>query len=197
MLRYARTDQPWYLEGRTPEGRRWTVPIAKNPFVIGRSDACDLMLLDPAVSRAHAEIAYSGDAVTIRDLRSTNGTFVNQGRVKGPARLCSGDGVTFGRLSFRVVCAGDRGREGVASTAFESAPPRKEGFSDFYGLSRREGEVLGLLLQGKSSKAIAQALCVAFGTAKNHTSNILGKCGAHSRYELIALYNNFATHKGE
>ncbi len=197
MLRYSRPEQPWYLEGRTPEGRCWTVPISKNPFVIGRRDDCDLLLLDPAVSRAHAEITYSGDAVTIRDLRSTNGTFLNQGRVKGSARVCSGDSVTFGRLSFRVVCAEDQGRDAHASTAFESTPPRKEGFADFYGLSRREEEVLGLLLQGKSSKAIAQALCVAFGTAKNHTFNIFRKCGAHSRYELIALYNNFALRKGE
>ena len=197
MLRYTRPEQPWYLEGRTAEGRRWTVPISKNPFVIGRSDHCDLVLLDPAVSRAHAEISYSGDAVTIRDLRSTNGTFLNQGRVKGAARLCSGDSVTFGRLSFRVLCPEDHGREARQSTAFESAPPQKEGFADYYELSRREGEVLGFLLQGKSSKAIAEALCIAFGTAKNHTSNIFGKCGAHSRYELIALYNNFVMNKGE
>jgi DNA-binding CsgD family transcriptional regulator len=197
MLRYVRPEQPWYLEGRTAEGRRWTVPISKNPFVIGRSAHCDLELLDPAVSRVHAEISYSDGAVTLRDLKSTNGTFLNQGRVKGPARLASGDSVTFGRLSFRVVCGEDHCRDALRSTAFESAPPRREGFADFYGLSRREEEVLGLLLQGKSSKAIADALCISFGTAKNHTSHIFGKCGAHSRYELIALYNNFVLHKVE
>jgi DNA-binding CsgD family transcriptional regulator len=195
MLRYVRPGQPWYLEGKTAEGRSWTVPISKNPFVIGRSDTCDLVLLDPAVSRAHAEISCSGDAVTLRDLKSTNGTFVNRGRVKEPARLSSGDSVTFARLSFRVVCGEDHTREALSGTELESAPPRKEGFADFYGLSRREQEVLALLVQGRSSKAIAEALCISFGTAKNHTSNIFGKCGAHSRYELIALYNNFVAQK--
>jgi predicted Zn finger-like uncharacterized protein len=50
--------------------------IEKPRVVIGRSDA-DINVDDPEVSRQHAAIEISGDKVTLVDLGSTNGTFVN------------------------------------------------------------------------------------------------------------------------
>jgi DNA-binding CsgD family transcriptional regulator len=197
MLRCARPAKPWYLEGRTADGRRWTIPLSKNPFLIGRSEDCDLSLLDCAVSRRHAEVSYSDRGVSVRDLSSTNGTFVNKLRVKGSTVLRGGDCITFGRLSFLIVSTEEHAREAARCTVFASAASRRQGFAEFYGLSRREEQTLSLLLQGRSTRAIAQELCVSFGTAKNHTFHVFGKCGVHSRYELIALYSNFALRNGD
>ncbi len=52
-----------------------------NRTLIGRSPECDVFLDDVTVSRRHAEIVVDGDTVSIRDLGSLNGTFVNRRRI--------------------------------------------------------------------------------------------------------------------
>jgi pSer/pThr/pTyr-binding forkhead associated (FHA) protein len=56
------------------------VKLRKEKTVIGREKA-DIILKDPAISRSHAEIVKQGGEHMIRDLKSTNGTFVNGKRV--------------------------------------------------------------------------------------------------------------------
>ncbi len=69
--------------------------------VIGRSPECDIFLDDVTVSRRHAELSRSGDAFTIRDLGSLNGTFVNKRRIES-VTLEDDDEVQIGkyRLTF-------------------------------------------------------------------------------------------------
>ncbi|MDE2481083.1 MAG: FHA domain-containing protein [bacterium] len=68
---------------------------------IGRSEECDIFLVDPSVSRTHAEIRIERDAVLLDDLGSTNGTFVNGERVT-TRRMSSGDEITFGNTQMRL-----------------------------------------------------------------------------------------------
>ena len=63
---------------------------------IGRDPAVALMLDDDEVSRRHAEIEPRDDGATIRDLGSTNGTYVNDQPIGGPRRLHPGDRVRLG-----------------------------------------------------------------------------------------------------
>jgi len=68
---------------------RFTIPSI---IVIGRSDACDLRPTSLRVSRSHAVIALSsGGEVSLRDLDSVNGTWVNGERIEkvtlGPVEL--------------------------------------------------------------------------------------------------------------
>ena len=49
--------------------------------LIGRSPECDIFLDDVTVSRRHAEIVVLEDGITVRDLGSLNGTFVNRRRI--------------------------------------------------------------------------------------------------------------------
>lgn len=69
--------------------------------LIGRSPECDVFLDDVTVSRRHAEILVTEDGVTIRDLGSLNGTFVNRHRID-EAPLEDDDEVQVGkyRLTF-------------------------------------------------------------------------------------------------
>lgn len=53
-------------------------------------------------------------------------------------------------------------------------------------LTRRELEVLRLVAQGASNRAIAESLVVTTGTIKTHVSRIMGKLGARNRTEAVA-----------
>ena len=55
-----------------------------------------------AISRQHAEVERVGDALVLRDLGSTNGTFLNGVKVAGDVNLKTGDLVQFGDVAFRV-----------------------------------------------------------------------------------------------
>jgi hypothetical protein len=69
--------------------------IDKQRFVLGRSKDCDIQLVDPNVSRRHAELRQEGSAYWLIDLDSTNGSKVN-GRHTARAKLESGDTITIG-----------------------------------------------------------------------------------------------------
>src|SRR3954454_21533279 len=64
-------------------------------WLVGRSRRCDVMLLDPAVSRRHAFVSLRGGQCTVRDLGSTNGVHVN-GELTETAILRPGDVLTIG-----------------------------------------------------------------------------------------------------
>jgi adenylate cyclase len=72
------------------------------PLLVGRAMACDLAVSDPTVSRRHAELELFEGAVLIRDLDSTNGTFVNGERVR-EALAPPGARVAFGKVDFEVM----------------------------------------------------------------------------------------------
>jgi uncharacterized RDD family membrane protein YckC len=86
-------DSRWYLE---VAGRR--VALAGGDFVIGRERDCDLPLGDGTVSRHHAAVGVEGGRVTVRDLGSSNGTFVNGRRLRAEAELAAGDRLRLGRV---------------------------------------------------------------------------------------------------
>ncbi|MEA2450404.1 MAG: hypothetical protein QOG63_2336 [Thermoleophilaceae bacterium] len=69
--------------------------------VIGR-EGVEIVLADPEVSRRHAAIRVQGDSVSIEDLGSTNGTFVNDRRIQGTVALNDGDTVRFGNTVWRL-----------------------------------------------------------------------------------------------
>jgi pSer/pThr/pTyr-binding forkhead associated (FHA) protein len=70
------------------------VGVNSERLLIGRAEGCDLQLHNGMVSRRHAEVIVSDDVV-IRDLESSNGTFVNGDPVAVLRRLRDGDVVSF------------------------------------------------------------------------------------------------------
>jgi EAL domain-containing protein (putative c-di-GMP-specific phosphodiesterase class I) len=82
VLQQLPVSNPW-LE-RYPEqgGPVERVPLSKLPFTIGRSPTADHTVYANPVSKAHAAIVRIGDRYAVRDLHSTNGTFVNGRRIE-------------------------------------------------------------------------------------------------------------------
>ena len=72
-------------------------------IVIGRSADCDVRLDDTFLSSRHARVANDGGDLSIEDLGSTNGTYVNQELVKGRVHLERGDIVQVGGVLLEVV----------------------------------------------------------------------------------------------
>ena len=81
-------------------------PLKPNKqVIIGRSSELDMVLVEDMVSRKHAKIAVQGAKITIEDLGSTNGTFVNGEKVR-TARLKEGDRILIGTSILKLVLAG-------------------------------------------------------------------------------------------
>ncbi len=76
------------------------LPVPDGALRIGRKPANDLVLADEKTSGVHAEIVMEGDRHVLRDLGSTNGTFLDGKRVTEIV-LSVGDVVTIGRLRVR------------------------------------------------------------------------------------------------
>jgi pSer/pThr/pTyr-binding forkhead associated (FHA) protein len=71
--------------------------VVDRAIVIGRAPESDLVLEDGEVSGQHVRVTPAPDgSATVEDLESTNGTFVNQNELEGPARLDPGDQLLVG-----------------------------------------------------------------------------------------------------
>lgn len=71
--------------------------LAESPVSIGRADGNTLCIVDGSVSRFHCEIRPSDEVWLIRDLGSTNGTYVNDRQVTGEILLRPNDCITVGK----------------------------------------------------------------------------------------------------
>jgi two-component system cell cycle response regulator len=108
-------------------------------LTIGRSDRADLSF--PGVdtlSRVHARLTHAGPMVTLEDLGSTNGTYLNDVLVTGAARLASGDRFQAGGVHFKFL------HEQDVEHAYHLAIydlGMKDGLTDIYNRRKYEEEV--------------------------------------------------------
>lgn len=83
-------------------GRR--VSLEVGAFTVGRDDACTLRIPSMQVSRLHARLNVESDWITLEDMGSTNGTFVNGTPVLGSVRLKNDSRLRFGDQDFTLSC---------------------------------------------------------------------------------------------
>ncbi len=90
------------LIGETNLTEQYSLPDGK--ITLGRAPENTIVLDDPAVSRHHAQLIVSNvhGEVTVRDLNSRQGTYVNRRRLGGPAPLRPGDVLQVGERRFRL-----------------------------------------------------------------------------------------------
>ena len=131
----AKEAEGWYLETKNADARGVSrITIARLPFRIGRGRSLDLTLSSRAVSSEHAEIYLAEVAreLRVRDLGSTNGTFVNDQRIEDAA-LTEGDILHVADAEFRVkrersLLGSLRAGEGDDTMPFESGDELPHGF---------------------------------------------------------------------
>jgi hypothetical protein len=107
-------NAPLLSTGNVGENVAWLVPLegpqigelfqvnaSKGVATIGSGGTCDFKILDAAISGMHAEIRIDGqNRFRIRDLGSTNGTYVNDKKIES-IDLVDGDNIRLGRTTFR------------------------------------------------------------------------------------------------
>jgi pSer/pThr/pTyr-binding forkhead associated (FHA) protein len=94
-----------------------TVSVCHSPFVIGRHPECHLRPNDRKVSARHCALLLDGDRVLVRDLGSTNGTYVNGKASLEERELTHGDILRVGPVHFQF-----RHTAGGARPSLEAVP---------------------------------------------------------------------------
>ena len=81
------------------------IPISGDKFLIGRSESCQLRPKSDSISRKHCILVIRDGRVLIQDLKSRNGTYVNEKRLPSDRAkiLAAGDSLKIGKLLFEVV----------------------------------------------------------------------------------------------
>jgi predicted component of type VI protein secretion system len=83
------------------DGKQREIPLKKAVQVIGRQTDCALRIPSANVSRHHCEVAVTDQGISVRDLGSSNGTYVNKERVQ-QAAVAAGDLLSIGGLVFAL-----------------------------------------------------------------------------------------------
>jgi pSer/pThr/pTyr-binding forkhead associated (FHA) protein len=113
-------------------------PLPSTVTLIGRRQECDLCIPLSVVSRKHCEICVEQNKLTIRDLHSKNGTFVNDQQVED-AHLNPGDRISFGPVMFVVQIDGVPARDAIiplvpaqsTPASPENQPEQEDHFDEF------------------------------------------------------------------
>lgn len=101
----SQASTTWSLLGVCAEGEPCRkVSITGQNVVVGRWEDVDLRLAFRGVSKRHAALRIVDGHLTVQDLFSTNGTFVNGHRISVETALQVGDVVQFGNAAFQVTC---------------------------------------------------------------------------------------------
>lgn len=91
----------WSLVADSGPEKGQVIPI-KERLEIGRALDCDISILEPSLSRKHAELHLVGDDLVVRDLGSVNGTWVNAEKIDAEVKLKDSDVLQFDRIKFIV-----------------------------------------------------------------------------------------------
>jgi DNA-binding NtrC family response regulator len=147
------------------------VDVDHMPFTVGKGEECDLVLTEPTVSRTHFSIESEQGAFVIRDLSSTNGTWIDQFRIK-EAWLRPGTVLRAGSAQLRFE---------PVFKPMEIAPASVDRFGSLLGRSVRMRQIFTLL------ERIAQT---------EATVVIFGETGTGKSAVAQAIHNNSARKDG-
>lgn len=94
----------WILEGYFGAGDSLkSLPLTSLPMIVGREPSAPIPIIRSEMSRNHAEFYQNHDQLMLRDLNSTNGTFINHTKLTGETALHHGDVIHFSSYEVRVL----------------------------------------------------------------------------------------------
>jgi len=152
----------WFLCGRLrDDDRTQQFCIDSSPFEVGRKRGLPLCLPCPTVSSLHAALVLEDARLFVRDLGSTNGTFVNGIRVQGDCEVDDGDLIQFAEAVFRVcrqasvtesrTLQGDAGDRALALIQFDRLIEQRDVIPFFQPIvSLAENEPMGFEILARS-----------------------------------------------
>lgn len=150
--------------------------IDKGLLRIGSKKENDVVIADDTVSRHHAVIEEKKGQYIIRDLESTNGTFVNGLRVS-EAFLNEGSIIKLGNTELRFIPVEEK---------IELLPSKKDRFGDIVGKSKEMKEIFGIL--EKISKTDATVLITGeTGTGKELVAKAIHENSNRSKKPFVVI----------
>jgi adenylate cyclase len=114
----------WILTIRSALDEPYEHILNPGRTTVGRNASNDVTIPEESASRRHAELILNadGNTLTVRDLGSTNGTFVNRERLTQPRRLVSGDEIRIGQHVISVDQRETRPKPGGAGSVPGTSP---------------------------------------------------------------------------
>jgi DNA-binding NtrC family response regulator len=178
--------------------RRVTVRVVSGPaagasavldggtLVLGASREADLRVADPAVSRFHVELQLLGEGVRVRDLGSTNGTYVGTARIEAMVLVPPAE-IRVGKARVELL---------PADLPAPEAPADVEGFGPLVGQSPGMRRAFAVLARVAATD-VAVALEGEPGTGKTAAAHALHAHSARSARPLVPLDLATATSAAE
>jgi DNA-binding CsgD family transcriptional regulator len=163
-----------------------SLPFRLKPgdYIVGRTKTADVIVKDSTLSRRHALLSLEGECVTIKDLKSLNGTFINEHQVdEAQARL--GDRIRFGSVTCMLCSAAIIAGTSVDSESTFAAAAPSGPLPSSEGLTLTQCEVLQYVLKGYDESQIAEKMGRSWHTIHTHLKAIYKHYGVHSRVELL------------
>ena len=114
---------------------QWEIALKPGANTLGRSSGCDGQVDHESVSGTHCQVMVNGDSVLVKDLGSTNGTFLNRAPIQ-EAKLTAGQRLQLGGVEMEFIADPPRTAASpvavriarpVATSATASAPPAASG----------------------------------------------------------------------
>jgi pSer/pThr/pTyr-binding forkhead associated (FHA) protein len=166
------------------------VKLHQGVNLVGRDSICNVILFDSSVSRFHAEILVREATISVRDLDSRNGTYVEGKRIQS-ANVQAGQQLQFGCVQLQVAKSGANDLELGSEPETQSVSDVFEWLSTDSGkvlLTTAERRVFDLILSGLAEKEVAHRLEISANTVHCHVRKIYDAFGVSSRAELMARF---------
>jgi pSer/pThr/pTyr-binding forkhead associated (FHA) protein len=88
------------------DGNKQVFPVRNRATILGRRPDCELYIPLQVVSRRHCQLSQEEKSLKVRDLRSSNGTFLNGQRILDETEAKPGDRLQIGPLTFAIQIDG-------------------------------------------------------------------------------------------
>lgn len=165
-------------------GQQLAVDLRDGTYTIGRDDRAEVVVPNTTVSGRHAELRVTGTGAMIRDLGSSNGTFVNGTRLGGAATALSpGDDLILGSARITVTSPGASAPAVIDTTSRIPAGPDAPSASAAAPAAAKFSWATSLWLAGATAIAIVVVLLLlAEAYAQRHTRRAM----LASRYLALA-----------
>jgi EAL domain-containing protein (putative c-di-GMP-specific phosphodiesterase class I) len=183
----------WYLSGRTsPTEPVLRIAINGDSFTIGRRGGLDLTVPSLRVSGRHAEILVVADHLFVRDLGSTNGTFVNRERLAGTRRIQEGDHIEIADVEFRVEYEAPGDRAGPISDRLKKTNRAVQSFESDWVFSQFEQLVRGAAVKPSFQPILKLSDLDIYGYEALARSAVDGLRQPREMFEVASLLNREA-----